>query len=112
MRDFEVVIKKKDIDSTSSYYPMINTTIGCENFDGSIGAELSGSPNYIPSNSSYVDELLELHRFNWNNPIINDASLINLRIDNHLTVGNHTLVGTVRNEGDFLLSSYDINYSF
>ena len=109
--DFEVVIKKRDIDPTSSYYPMINTTIGCENFDGSIGAELSGSPNYIPSNPSYVDELKEVHRFSWNNPIINDASLINIRIDNHLTVGNHTLVGTVRNEGDALLNSYDINYS-
>jgi thiol-disulfide isomerase/thioredoxin len=109
--DFEVVIKKRDIDPTSSYYPMINTTIGCENFDGSIGAELAGSPNYIPSNPSYDDELTEVHRFSWNNPIINDASLINVRIDNHLTVGNHTLVGTVRNEGDALLSSYDINYS-
>ena len=109
--DFEVVIKKRNIDQTSSYYTMINTTIGCENSDGSIGAELAGSPYYIPSDPGYDEELTEVHRFSWNNPIINDASLINIRIDNHLTVGNHILVGTVRNEGDALLSSYDINYS-
>lgn len=109
--DFEVVVSKRDIDPTSSFYPMINTTIGCENINGTISAELSGSPNYIPSNPGYQKELYEVHRFSWNNPIINDASLITVRTENHLTVGNHSLLGTVRNEGDALLSSYDINYT-
>ncbi|MBT3612309.1 MAG: Omp28-related outer membrane protein [Flavobacteriales bacterium] len=109
--DFEVVVSKRDIDPTSSFYPMINTSIGCENINGTISAELSGSPNYIPSNPGYQKELYEVHRFSWNNPIINDASLITVRTENHLTVGNHSLLGTVRNEGDALLSSYDINYT-
>ena len=109
--DFEVVFKRNKILTTSPYYSMINTTIGCENVDGTNGTELAGSPNYIPSDPGYDDELTEVHRFSWNNPMMNDASLINIRIDNHLTVGNHTLVGTVRNEGDAFLSSYDINYS-
>tara|TARA_B110001450_G_scaffold245439_1_gene258466 strand:- start:862 stop:2904 length:2043 start_codon:yes stop_codon:yes gene_type:complete len=109
--DFEVVFKRNKILPTSPYYSMINTTIGCENVDGTNGTELAGSPNYIPSDPGYDDELIEVHRFSWNNPVINDASLINIRIDNHLIVGNHTLVGTVRNEGDAFLNSCDINYS-
>jgi len=109
--DFEVVVTKRDIDLASSYYPMINTTIGCENINGTIGAEVAGSPNYIPSDPGYDKDLYEVHRFSWNNPIINDVSLINMRIDNHLTLGNHTLLGAVRNEGDALLNSYDINYT-
>ena len=109
--DFEVVVFDRNIDSTSTYFPMINTTIGCENINGTVGIEIPGSPNYIPSNPNWSSSIYEVHRFTWNAPIVNNASLIGVRIDNHLTVGDHTLKGMVRNEGDALLGSYDINYS-
>lgn len=110
--DFEVVIWSNSINPTDPGYSMVNTTIGCENFDGSIGAEVAGSPNHVPAViSGFNDDEKEVHRFSWNGSKVNDASLINVRIDNHLTVGSHTLVGTVRNEGDAYLDSYDINYT-
>lgn len=110
--DFEVVVQSNRIDPTDPSYSMVNTTIGCENFDGSIGAEISDSPNHVPG--SFLGSNTnthEVHRFSWNDPKVNDVSLINVRIDNHLTVGNHTLFGTVRNEGDAFLNSYDVNYT-
>lgn len=109
--DFEVIINHRDIDSSSIFFPMINATIGCENSNGTVGTEISGSPNYIPSNPSHNPALFEVHRFTWNTPIINDASLIGIKIDNHLPIGSYTLKGTVRNEGNANLSNYDINYS-
>lgn len=109
--DFEVQIFDRNIDSSSTYFPMINTTIGCENANGTVGVEIAGSPNYVPSDPRYSAAAFEVHRFSWNNPVINDASLVAIDIDNHLTTGNHTLKGMVRNEGDDLLGSYDINYS-
>lgn len=109
--DFEVVIIENSILPSSSFYSMINTTIGCENASGTVGAEVSGSPNFIPTDPSWDEELYEVYRFSWNTPVSNDASLIALSIDNHLPAGNHTLKGFVRNEGEANLTSYDINYS-
>lgn len=109
--DFEIIINHRDIDSSSIFFPMINTTIGCENSNGTIGTEVAGSPNYIPSNPISNPNLYEVHRFSWNNPIINDASLTGIKIDNHLPVGNYILEGAVRNEGNANLGRYDINYS-
>jgi len=109
--DFEIIINQRDIDSSSIFFPMINTTIGCENSNGTIGRELAGSPNYTPTNPDLNTNLYEVHRFRWNAPITNDASLIGIKIDNHLPIGNYSLEGVVRNEGNANLSSYDINYS-
>lgn len=109
--DFEVVVIDNSIATTSPFYAMINTTIGCENSSGTVGAQVVGSPNYIPSNPGWNKALYEVHRFSWNTPIVNDASLVSISIDHHLAVGNHTLTGHVRNEGDATLSSYDINYT-
>ena len=109
--DFEIVIKQRDIATPSIFFPMINTTIGCENANGTLGIQVAGSPNYIPSDPSYIHNLYEVHRFSWNAPIVNNASLIGIKIDNHLVVGSYTLEGVVRNEGNANISSYDINYS-
>ena len=109
--DFEVVFIDLNIDSTSSFFPMLNTTIGCENANGTIGVEIPGSPNYIPSNPGYSEALYEVHRFSWNAPVVNDVSLIGIKIDNHLGLGNHAIQGIVRNEGSANLESYDINYT-
>ena len=109
--DFEIIINQRDIIPSSVFFSMINTTLGCENANGTLGTEVAGSPNYIPSNPSYNPDLYEVHRFSWNAPIINDASLIGIKINNHLVVGSYTLEGAVRNEGNTNLNSYDINYS-
>jgi len=109
--DFEIVINQRDINPSSIFFPMINATIGCENSNGTLGTEIAGSPNYIPSDPSYNPALYEVYRFSWNMPIINDASLIGLKINSHLKAGSHTLKGAVRNEGNTNLSSYDINYT-
>ncbi|WMX15161.1 MULTISPECIES: Omp28-related outer membrane protein [unclassified Aureispira] len=109
--DFEIVVIDNNILPSSSFYPMLNTTIGCENATGTLGTQIAGSPNYIPSDPSWDKALYEVHRFRWNAPIVHDASLIGIDIDNHLSIGNHTLKGSVRNEGDASLTSYDINYS-
>jgi hypothetical protein len=109
-KDFEVVIKDRDIATSSSFYSMINTTIGCENANGTVGVQIAGSPNYIPSAPSGIGDY-EVHRFTWNGVITNDASLIAIQIGNHLTAGSYTLKGAVRNEGDAVLSNYDVNYT-
>lgn len=109
--DFEIIVIENSISSSSSFYSMVNTTIGCENSDGTIGTQITGSPNYIPSDPGWDETIYEVHRFHWNAPINNDASLVGLKIDNHLSPGNHTLEGAVRNEGSTALTSYNINYS-
>ncbi len=108
--DFDIIIKERNISTNSSFYPMINTTIGCENIDGTIGCQVAGSPNYIPSAPTGSEDY-EVYRFSWNGPIVNDASLIGINIGNHLNIGDHKLEGIVRNEGDSALISYDINYT-
>ncbi|BDS14246.1 Omp28-related outer membrane protein [Aureispira anguillae] len=109
--DFEIIIIENSISPSSSFYSMINTTMGCENSTGTMGTQLSGSPNYIPSDPGWDETIYEVHRFHWNAPIVNDASLVGIKIDNHLSAGTHSLKGAVRNEGSAALTSYDINYS-
>lgn len=109
--DFEVVIIENSIAPTSTFYSMINTTIGCENATGTLGAQVAGSPTYIPSDPGWQKDLYEVYRFNWNAPVLQDAALVAIDIDNHLSVGNHSLKGTIRNEGDAAIQSYTINYS-
>jgi thiol-disulfide isomerase/thioredoxin len=100
--DFEVVLN----DGTTS-----SCTIGCENADGTLGTQVNGSPNYEPIDPGYSAANYEVNRFSWNGPIVNDASLIGVRIENHLSTGNHILAGAVRNEGTSTLDSYNINYT-
>lgn len=110
-QDFEVVIVDNSILPTSTFYSAISTTIGCENATGTLGTQVAGSPNYIPSDPGWLNAKYEVHRFTWNDPVVHDASLVGLAIDNHLTVGNHSLKGVVRNEGDAPLTAYAVNYS-
>ena len=100
--DFEVVLN----DGTTG-----SCTIGCENADGTSGTQVNGSPNYTPFDPGYSTANYEVNRFTWNGPIVNDASLIGVRIENHLSNGNHVLTGAVRNEGVSVLDSYNINYT-
>ena len=100
--DFEVVLN----DGTTA-----SCTVGCENADGSSGTQVNGSPNYTPIDPGYSSSNYEVNRFTWNGPVLNDASLIGVRIENHLSNGNHVLTGVVRNEGVSLLDSYNINYT-
>jgi thiol-disulfide isomerase/thioredoxin len=109
--DFEIVIVDNDIDANSAFFSLVGTTLGCENQDGTVGVEIAGSPNYFPSYPGYSPALYEVHRFHWNGPIVNDAALINLDVNNHLQPGSFTLGGIVRNEGSAVLAAYDVNYT-
>ncbi len=103
--DFEVRIQSYIGSSASG-------TIGCQNSNGSLGTQVSGSPNIsFPQLAPFDDADDIIYVFQYNGAIERDLAVIKVEIDNHLANGTHTLKGTIRNRGNQTVTSYDINYS-
>ena len=85
-------------------------TIGCENATGTVGVQVSGTPNltYPAVGSLQNDDVV--YTF-INSGISYDVQMKTLDLQGNVTLGNNTVSGTLRNLGAATITSLDLNYT-
>ncbi|MCP4442493.1 MAG: Omp28-related outer membrane protein [Aureispira sp.] len=102
--DFDIMIERNNM--------ALAGTIGCENSTGTIGAQVTGSPNIAPPTTlSYNDADNIVYTFQYQGAVDNDLALIAFDLDNHMLPGTQYAKAAVRNLGNQNITSFDLNYS-
>lgn len=85
-------------------------TVGCENAAGSVGVQVSGSPNLtFPSvGSGESDDIV--YTF-YDTGINYDIAVNSCDLNQYVTLGNNTVSGSLTNNGGLTVTSFDLNYS-
>ena len=85
-------------------------TVGAENATGSMGVQVSGSPNLsYPSVGAAPDDDI-VYTF-YNTGINYDLAVSTVDLNNFVTVGNNDVTGTIVNNGNTAITSFDLNYT-
>jgi len=85
-------------------------TIGCENFDGSVGAMASGSPNIVFADEDGSDiSALENFKFNWDG-ISYDLDLKEISTQITTAAGSVPIGGLIENHGSATITSLEATY--
>ncbi len=84
-------------------------TIGCENSVGSVGAQVTGSPNipYPATGAEGSDDVV--YTFYWGG-IQYDLAMTSLDFGEIVNLGNQTVSGTVTNQGSVVVTGFDLVY--
>lgn len=89
-----------------------SATIGCENVDGTIGAQVAGSPNIDVSENSAWNANDVVYTFYWQG-IQYDMALISFEPENGITLipGEYPITGEIENRGAENIESFDLVYT-
>ncbi len=100
--DFDVVLNYGNATGLTG-------TIGCENSAGSVGAQVTGSPNipYPSTGSAPSDDVV--YTFHWGG-LQYDMSMTSLDLPDIVALGDQPISGTVTNMGSVVVTGFDLVY--
>lgn len=88
----------------------MTATVGAENATGTMAAQITGSPNIAyPAVGSAPDDDIVVSFFNTG--INYDLSVTTVDLNNFVTVGQNDVTGTIVNNGNTAITSFDLNYT-
>jgi hypothetical protein len=99
--DFDVVLGKYD---ASSIETDLSGTVGCKKNDERF-TQAAASPNHLG------DIYEQVYSFHYEEAIVRDIALINVDLNNHLSIGSHSMEMMVRNKGNMAVNSFDLIYT-
>ncbi len=87
-----------------------SATVGCENFDGSVGAMVAGSPNLVFADDDGSDlSLFVTHKFKWD-AIAYDVAIKEISSETMTLEGSVPVGGLVENMGNTTITSMEVTY--
>ena len=85
-------------------------TVGAENATGTVAVQIAGSPNisYPTVGSSANDDIIITF---YSTGVNYDLGVTFIGLNNFVTVGNNDVTGTIVNNGNTAITSFDLNYT-